>query len=177
MSYTAIYSPLKSLKRDTSGAVIEDIEAWRDYADRSGIFSTLYQKAVTRQEVIRSDYPGEEYTVLYGFRTWERRDSDETLERSTSTLGCHFNIEQVGYRSDTFNEVFAELSRITEPFYFYQPGVNHGLDEHGENIIENGPVIVAKVWGEDGKVTIEEFEIEARSLHTDTSRGGDDGDE
>lgn len=174
MSYTAIYSPLKSIERDRWGARIEDLDAWNEWRDEDGLKGTAYKKAATREEKGCEEYPRREYDVLYGFRTWDRKDAGEYPDYSTSTLGCHFNIERFGYwYGGEFESFWADLSEFTEPFLFYHPEPEYGVSEHAGDIIENGAINALKVRCENGDVEISKFEIEARAVDTDTDRPED----
>ena len=160
MGYTGIYSPLKSIERDTPGARIEDINGWKEWKHKDGLKGTAFRKSVTRSETLSTEYPRREYEVLYGFRTWTREDDHP--DHSTSTLGCNFNLERVGYwYGNKFANFWADLSELTEPFTFYHPEPSHGIDEHAGDIIESPSKKAVKVQCEGGEIDITEFKIEA----------------
>lgn len=188
MSFTAAYTELRRYDPDNDEIVqarrqprILDLDRFNSVPDRVEEISesTFHKIKVLGEHDAYSEYPKQTWKVLKGFKSWKPADAfglewdpelDDLVEEirdhhedyRTGPLGYYYNIERVGMArggvDGVWRKFFAEVSRHTDPFAFYQspyegafPDVTH-FDDGSE-----------KVWlckCVDGAVYVEEQTFE-----------------
>lgn len=151
MSYTAIYTPLHSLRtppseiQRTPGAVTPGVRIY----DPEGLreFVPDWDTDMHTNEFTQKDeYPGRTWERLEGFKTW---DFDE------------FNIERLAIPSDDAVEFWAQLSTFTEPFQFFTAYYDGGYPHVLDVVTESGEQQVAyHVTCYDGDIWVREVTVQ-----------------
>lgn len=151
MSYTAIYTPLHSLRTPpskftktpgavTPGAKVLDPEGLRDFVP------DWDTEMHTHETTLDDGYPRQSWEFLEGFKTW---DFDK------------FNIERLAIPGDEAVDFWSGVSEFTEPFQFYTAYYDGGFP-HALDIVatDNEYEVAYHVLCRDGEIWVNELAVQ-----------------
>lgn len=143
MSYTGFYSPIYPLVGEGEGILVTDAKGLTNFLKKE--LGDNWKKIVVVAEL--GEKTGEEPWVTHMKFMGVRNYSYEL-----------FNVSRLGYNynRDEFIRFWSELSKYTEPFYFYHTDSNPSVFDIVEHR-ENRRIIGVEC--NNGKVTIKRFNL------------------
>ena len=145
MSFVGVCSVLYTLEDDSEGVKVTDLNNIFEYMQREKMGFNLMKGEDKRSG---KEYPFKYYRFLYGFSSY---DAD------------YYRLENFGYEycKEDFIKFWEEISKCTEPFYFYH-SPHDGAFRDIVDIIQSKNEYVYKVVCVSGNVEVHRLMVDIK---------------